>query len=279
MQNVENERIEVELLLRAIYLKYGYDFRGYSKASIKRRVLRTLSMTGLKTISEMQHSLLYDQRFFEKLLLDLSINVTAMFRDPSFYEAVRKKVIPVLKAKPFIRIWHAGCATGEEVYSMAVLLKEEGVYEKARIYATDFNEEVLKKAREGIYPIDRLKEYTHNYKNTGGLSSFADYYTARYEHVLMDKSLKENIIFTDHNLVTDGVFAETDMIVCRNVLIYFCRDLQNRVFRLFRDSLIENGILCLGPKESVRFSNHSDEFEDMVKEEKIYRKNGLEIDQ
>ncbi len=269
---LENEKIELQLLLEAIYLKYGYDFRDYSKASIKRRVLHRLSLSGLKSISEMQHSLLYDKEFFETLLLDLSVNVTEMFRDPTFYRAVRKEVVPVLRDRPFVKVWHAGCATGEEVYSTAILLKEEGLYEKTQIYATDFNEEVIKKAKEGIYPIDRLKEYTHNYKDAGGLESFADYYTARYDNVLMNNALKENIVFADHNLVTDGVFAETDMIVCRNVLIYFSRDLQNHVFKLFRDSLTDNGVLCLGSKESIRFSQYSDEFEDVVRGEKIYMK-------
>ncbi len=275
MLNIENERIEIQSLLQAVYLKYGYDFRDYAKASLKRRILHRLSLSGLKTISEMQHILLYDKEFFEALLLDLSINVTEMFRDPSFYKAVRKEVVPVLRDRSFVKVWHAGCATGEEVYSMAILFKEEGLYEKTRIYATDFNEEVIKKAREGIYPINRLKEYTHNYKDAGGLESFADYYTARYDHVIMDKSLKESIVFADHNLVTDGVFAETDMIVCRNVLIYFSRDLQNRIFKLFRDSLVENGILCLGPKESIRFSEYSDQFENVAMGEKIYRKKCL----
>ena len=272
MSNLESQKIELELLLQAIYLKYGYDFSEYSKASIKRRVLQGLSRSGLKTISDMQHKLLYDRKFFETLLLNLSVNVTEMFRDPSFYKALREKVIPVLKDQSFIKVWHAGCATGEEVYSMAILLKEEGIYEKTRIYATDFNEGVIEKAREGIYHIDMLKKYTHNYRQAGGLESFADYYTARYEHVVLQKSLKKNITFSDHNLTTDSSFGEMDLIVCRNVLIYFNRKLQNRVFHLFRDSLCEGGILCLGSKESTRFSECSDDFEDVVRKEKIYRK-------
>jgi chemotaxis protein methyltransferase CheR len=272
MSDTENEKTEMQLLLEAIYLKYGYDFRDYAKASIRRRILRMLSLSGLKTISEMQHKLLYDKEFFETLLMDLSINVTEMFRDPSFYRALREKVIPELKKFSFIKIWHAGCATGEEVYSMAILLKEEGLYEKARIYATDFNEEIIKKAKEGIYAVDRMKEYTCNYQKAGGLASFADYYTARYDHAIMNTFLKKNIIFADHNLVTDAVFGEMNLILCRNVLIYFNRELQNRVFRLFRDSLCKDGFLCLGAKESVRFSEYSDEFEDVVKKEKIYRK-------
>jgi len=268
-----NENIEIALLLEAIHLKYGYDFRGYSKSSLKRRIKRRLSLSDLKSICEMQHKLLYEKDFFETILLDFSINVTEMFRDPSFYRTIRKVIIPELKRLPFIRIWHAGCSTGEEVYSMAILLKEEGIYKKTRIYATDFNEQVIKKAKEGIYPIDRMKDYTTNYLKGGGRTSFADYYTAKYEFALMDKSLKEHIVFTDHNLVTDGVFGEMDIIFCRNVLIYFNRELQNRVFNLFRNSLRDGGFLCLGSKESVRFSDCSDDFEDIVKEEKIYRLN------
>ncbi len=278
MPNVENENIEIKLLLEAIYLKYGYDFRDYAKTSIKRRILHRLSLSNLKTISDMQHGLLNDKEFFETLLQDLSINVTEMFRDPIFYRAIRKKIIPVIKDRPFVKIWHAGCASGEEVYSMAILLKEEGMYEKVRIYATDFNEEIINKAKKGIYPIDRVKEYTFNYQKAGGTASFADYYTARYDFAVMDSSLKKNIVFSDHNLVTDSVFGEMDVIVCRNVLIYFSRELQNRVFRLFRDSLFPVGFLCLGSKESVRLSECSDEFEDFVKKEKIYMKKGTVCD-
>ena len=268
------EKIEIELLLQAIYLKYGYDFRSYAKASIKRRILSRLSRSGLKSISEMQHSLLYDQRFFETLLLDFSINVTDMFRDPFFYRALRKKVIPVLRDQSFTKVWHAGCATGEEVYSMAILLKEEGLYEKTRIYATDNNQKAVKEAKDGVYPIDNIKQYTSNYQKAGGLASFADYYTAKYDSAIMKGALKKNIVFSDHNLATDAVFGEMDLIVCRNVLIYFSRDLQNRVFKLFRDSLCDGGFLCLGSKESIRFSEYSDDFEDVVTKEKIYRKKG-----
>jgi len=276
MNKTANENIEIELLLQAIYMKYGYDFRGYSKASIKRRIRSRLSRSGLKSISEMQYSLLYDQSFFEKLLLDFSINVSEMFRDPGFFRALREKVIPILKGRPFIKVWHAGCATGEEVYSMAILLKEEGLYEKAQIYATDFSEEAVKHTKEGVYPIDKIKGYTYNYQKAGGLASFADYYTAQYDNAIIKKALKKNIVFSDHNLATDSVFGEMDLIVCRNVLIYFSRELQNRVFKLFRDSLSEDGFLCLGSKESIRLSECSDSFEDVVASEKIYRKKGNE---
>ncbi len=266
------ENIEIQLLLQAIYMRYGYDFRNYAKASIKRRILHTLSQSDLKSISEIQQKILYDEQFFSSLLLNLSINVTEIFRDPSFFRAVREKIIPILRKEPFIKVWHAGCATGEEVYSMAIILKEEGLYERTQVYATDFNQDVLKKAKDGIYPISRMKKYTRNYKKAGGLSSFADYYTARYDNAIMENSLKENIVFADHNLGTDMVFGEMNLIFCRNVLIYFTRDLQNRVIRLFRDSLCDGGLLCLGSKESIRFSEYSSDFEDIALGEKIYKK-------
>lgn len=269
---VENQQIELQLLLQAIYLKYGYDFRSYAKASVKRRILHRMNTDHFPNISSMQHRLLEDVSFFETLLLDLSINVTEMFRDPTFYMALRKEVIPLLRNYPFLKIWHAGCSSGEEVYSMAILLKEEGLYDRAQIYATDMNQVILKKARDGIFSINRLKSYTMNYQRAGGQESFSDYYTAHYDHVVMNKSLKENILFSDHNLATDGVFGEMHLIICRNVLIYFNRDLQDRVFRLFAESLTLGGIMCLGSKESVRLSNISTIFDDISKEEKIYRK-------
>jgi chemotaxis protein methyltransferase CheR len=278
MDQLETQNIELQLLLQAIYLRYGYDFRNYAKASIKRRVLHRLVKERFSSISAMQHKILYDVSFFEKLLLDMSINVTEMFRDPSFYLALRKFVVPELKKYPFLKIWHAGCSTGEEVYSMAILLKEEGLSVNIQIYATDMNELALKQAKNGIFDISRLKQYTANYQKAGGLESFSDYYVADDKHVIMDKSLKKNILFSDHNLATDGVFGEMNLIMCRNVLIYFNRELQNRVFRLFFDSLSTDGFLCIGSKESVRFSEYSDVFEDVVKNEKIYRRLGSATD-
>ncbi len=272
MEDLDTQNVEIQLLLQAIYLKYGYDFRNYAKASIKRRILHRLTTERLTSISEMQHKVLYDESFFGKLLLDFSINVTEMFRDPPFYAAIRQHVVPKLRALPHLKIWHAGCSTGEEVYSMAILLKEEGLYDRTQIYATDMNEVVLKQAKEGIFAINYLKQYTANYQKAGGRESFSDYYSAHYDHVVMDKSLKKRILFSDHNLATDGVFGEMNLIMCRNVLIYFDRDLQNRVFNLFKESLCENGFLCLGSKESVRLSTHSECFEDVIKEEKIYMK-------
>ncbi len=273
----ENEKIEFDLLLQAIYQKYGYDFRNYARASLKRRVRYRLSQSNFKTISEMRHKLLYDSKFFATLLSDLTINVTEMFRDPSFFKALREIVIPELKKQPFIKIWHAGCSSGEEVYSIAILLKEEGLYKTSLIYATDADDVVLDKAKSGVFAIDRMKDYTINYRKAGGLASFADYYTARYDNAIMDNSLKKNIVFSNHNLVTDGVFGEMDMIICRNVFIYFNRDLQDRVFRLFSESLRPGGFLCLGTKETIRFSSFSDDFENVADHEKIYRKKADEL--
>lgn len=272
MTSIDNEKIEIELLLEAIYRKYGYDFRNYAKASIKRRILHRCAMSGLKTISELQHRMLYDVQFFETLLMDFSINVTEMFRDPSFYRALRESVLPKMRALPHLKLWHAGCATGEEVYSMAILLKEEGMFDNTQIYATDINENILKNAKEGIYPLERMKEYTYNYQKAGGNKSFGDYYTARYEYAVMSNSLRKNVVFADHNLVTDASFGEMDLIICRNVLIYFDRKLQDRALGLFSESLAAGGFLCLGSKESLRFSKHSRDFEDAVADEKIYQK-------
>lgn len=270
--SIENQDLEIQLFLQAIYLKYGYDFRGYSKSHIKRRILNRLCLSGLNNISEMQNRVIYDESFFHTILHDFSINVTEMFRDPSFYRSIKEKVIPILKTYPFIKIWHAGCSTGEEVYSMAILLKEEGLLNKSEIYATDFNEIVLKKAEEGIYPIENIKDYTYNYHQSGGTEVFSNYYTVKYNSVIFDESLKKKIIFADHNLVTDGVFGEMNLIICRNVLIYFNKELQNHVIKLFYDSLCNGGILGLGSKESLRFSEYDYKFQAYVEEEKIYRK-------
>lgn len=269
---LENQNIEIQLILEAIYLKYGFDFRNYGKSHVKRRILRRLSLSGMKTLSEMQARILSDHSFFKTVLNDLSINVTEMFRDPSFYIALRKEVIPILKTYPFTKIWHAGCATGEEVYSMAILLKEEGLYERSQIYATDFNEVILRKAREARYPIHAIREYTCNYQKSGGMESFADYYAAKNGSAVIADSIKKNVIFSDHNLVTDGVFGEMHLIMCRNVLIYFNKELQSRVLGLFRDSLCRNGFLCLGSKESPRFSKYKDYFKAAVNRERIYQK-------
>ncbi|MGA1823760.1 MAG: CheR family methyltransferase [bacterium] len=269
---LENENIEIKLLVDAIYHKYSYDFRDYAKASLKRRIKKRLASSGFNTISEMQHELLYDISFFESILLDLSINVTEMFRDPSFYLALREKVLPILKTYPYLKIWHAGCSTGEEAYSIGILLHEEKLLERTQIYATDFNETVLKKAQEGIYSMDKIKTYTMNYQKAGGRNSFSDYYTAKYDRAIINNVLKKNILFADHNLVTDWGFGEMNVIFCRNVLIYFNKKLQNRVIHLFTDSLCCGGFLCLGSKESMQFSQYSDMYDVIDRKEKIYQK-------
>ncbi len=266
------EKIEIDLFLQAVYQKYGYDFRNYSKSSIRRRVLRGLSHCGMKTVSEMTHAVLYDKTVFEDLLTLLTVNVSEMFRDPSFFRALKQNVFPLLADQPYFKIWHAGCSTGEEVYSMAIMLKEAGLLGQAGIYATDSDEAVLDKAKEGVFSLNRMKGFTKNYLEAGGEASFADYYQANYDYALMDKSLKEKIVFANHNLVTDSTFAEVDLIICRNVIIYFDQQLQARVFKLFSESLNQDGFLCLGSKESLRFSAVANDFEDVVKEEKIYKK-------
>jgi len=269
---LENQEIEIRLLIQAIYDKYGYDFRNYSQAHVKRRILNRYQLSGMNSISMMIHEALVNHKFVDQLLMDLSINVTEMFRDPLFYKSIRKHVVPLLKSCPFIKIWHAGCSSGEEVYSMAILLKEEGLYSRTQIYATDFNPLIIKQAKEGIYPIGRMKEFTLNYHRSGGKASFSDFYTANYESAKLLDSLKKNIVFATHNLVTDSVFAEVNMVICRNVLIYFDRKLQDKVIGLFADSLPGGGILCLGSKENLQFSGYYDNFDELVTNDRIYIK-------
>jgi len=267
-----NQEIEFSFLLEIIYQKYGYDFRQYSEAHIRRRILNRLAMSQLKSISEIHFKVLHDKIFAAQLLQDLSITVTEMYRDPLFYKALREKVIPILKTYPFLKIWHAGCSTGEEVYSMAIILKEEGLYDRTTIYATDFNQQALNQAKEGIYSNEIIKEYTTNYQLSGATEPFSNYYSSNYEMVIMDQSLKKNIVWANHNLVTDGVFAEVHMILCRNVMIYFNKFLQNKVHQLFYDSLINGGMLCMGAKENLRFTDFSNEYIELDKKQKIFKK-------
>ena len=266
------ERIEIELLLEGIYRQYGFDFRSYAYASIRRRLWKRVHAEGLSSMSELQALVLHDLPAMERLLLDLSVSVTAMFRDPPFYRAFRKVVVPLLRTYPFVRIWHAGCSTGEEVYSTAIVLEEEGVLDRSRIYATDINEAVLQRARAGIFPLNRMQEYTENYIRAGCTRSFSEYYTAKYDGALFSPSLTRNTVFSQHNLVTDRSFSEFHVVFCRNVLIYFDRELQNRVHTLFYDSLVTFGILALGSKESLRFSQYEDCYEKLDSKEKIFRK-------
>ncbi len=271
-EGAEIESLETHLLLEAIFLKYGYDFRHYARASIKRRIRSRLDKLGLDSVSQLQHDILRDPVAFEGLLLDLSVRVTEMFRDPSFFLALRRKVLPQLADRSHLKVWHAGCATGEEVYSMAILLREAGLLERTRIYATDMSESVVQEASKGVFPLARIREYTASYQQAGGTESFADYYTARYDSAIINASLRARVVFSTHNLVTDGVFGEMDVVVCRNVLIYFDRTLQHRAVQLFADSLREGGLLCIGAQESIRFARSAQLFENFEPGEKICRK-------
>lgn len=266
------EEVEIDLLLDAMLKRYGYDFRGYARASLTRRIHKGLEEAGLARISDLIPEIVHSKEFFTRFVRNLSIPVTEMFRDPDFFKALRREVIPYLKTFPFVKIWSAGVATGEEVYSLAILLKEEGVYERVRIYATDFSDSALEKAKKGIYSAELIKQSTRNYQASGGKNSFGEYYYAEYDSAIFDRSLRENIVFANHNLATDSVFGEMHMILCRNVLIYFDMDLQNRALRLFSESLRMNGFLCLGSKETIDFAEIKDEFIDCCKRQKIYQK-------
>ena len=258
-------------------MKYGYDFSGYSRDMLTRRIESRLSKSRLDNITDMTSRVIPDPDFFSSLIYDISIPVTEMFRDPHVYSQLKKKIFPILKTYPCINIWHAGCATGEEVYSMAIALKEEGLYDRARIYATDINDRALKTAAEGIYPIDRIKKYTQNYQDSSGRFSFSNYYHAMYDSAKIDESLKENITFANHNLVTDGVFAEMNLILSRNVFIYFNKDLQNKVLKLFDMSLCRNGFLCLGCSESLSFTDSEKDFIEIDGNANIYQKKKSKI--
>jgi chemotaxis protein methyltransferase CheR len=266
------ERIEVQLLLEAIYQHYGFDFRGYALGSLKRRLWRRAYGEKLETLSALQDRVLHDPAVMERLLLDLSINVTAMFRDPGFFGAFREKVVPLLRTYPFVRIWNAGCSTGEETYSLAILLKEEGLYDRARIYATDINDRVVEQARAGRFPLEKMREYTGNYLRAGGSEEFSSYYTVEGEHAQFSSELREQVVFAQHNLVSDAPFNTFHVIVCRNVMIYFGKSLQDRVHELFYDSLETLGIVALGHKESIRFTRHEERYEPVDQQEKLYRK-------
>jgi len=271
-EKLDLEALEIKLLTEGIYEHYGFDFRDYSLPSMKRRIWKRIYAEGLSTVSGLQEKVLHDAGTMERLLLDLSINTTAMFRDPTFYLAFRQKVVPTLRTYPFVRIWHAGCSTGEEVYSMAMLLQEEGLYERCRIYATDINETVLQRAKEGIFPLSSMQENTSNYIAAGGTGNFSQYYTARYDHAIFRPSLRENVVFAQHNLVTDASFNQFNVIFCRNVLIYFNSELQDRVQKLFLNSLETFGILGLGKKETIKYTTIADSYEEIDAEERIYRR-------
>jgi len=266
------EALEIELLLEAIYRHHGYDFRGYARTSIRRRITKLMKEERLSTVSGLQERVLHDGAAWDRFLQGISVSVSAMFRDPPFFLAFRRLAIPLLRTYPFIRIWQAGCSLGEEAYSLAILLEEEGLYDRSLIYATDINEATLRQAREAIFPADLMQKYTQNYLLSGGQRSFSEYYTARYEYAVMRPALKRNIVFSQHNLVSDGAFNEFNVILCRNVMIYFNRELQERTHALFHSSLGTFGILGLGSKESLRLLPQESLYEPLETGEKLYRR-------
>ncbi|NOX26484.1 MAG: protein-glutamate O-methyltransferase CheR [Deltaproteobacteria bacterium] len=272
MEEREIKEIETDLLLEAIVRLYGYDFRNYARASLNRRIQQAVDKTNCATISDLTARIVREPEFFQRVVANFSITVTEMFRDPEFYKVLREQVLPYLATYPFIKVWHAGCATGEEAYSLAIMLEEEGLLERATIYATDFNEDALENARAGIYPLEQMKQYGSNYRQAGGRGSLSEHYHAQYESVIMEAKLRQSITFSRHNLTVDQVFGEMHLVLCRNVLIYFDRTLQGRVLRLFDDSLVNSGFLCLGSRESLRFSDTAAHFVEFVAKGKIYRK-------
>jgi chemotaxis protein methyltransferase CheR len=272
MEELLIEDIEIDLLLEAILRRYGYDFREYARASIERRLRQFFQTSGIQSISGLIPRVLREREFSTALIQQFSVAVTEMFRDPPVYMAIREHVVPLLRTYPHVKVWHAGCATGEEVYSMAMVLLEEGLGDKAHLFGTDFNDSALESAKDGIYLADKMKEFTKNYQQSGGKGSFAQYYHAQYDSAVMDASLKKLITVANHNLVTDGVFGEMQLVFCRNVLIYFGKDLQDRALRLLTDSLTRGGFLCLGSKEDLRFSSVEREFDVVDERTRIFRK-------
>jgi len=268
----DNIDIELRMLVEAVYLKYNYDFRDYTGASQKRRVLVALRQMDCATVSELQAKVLHQPEAFSQLLQYLTIPVSEMFRDPEYFAAIRNQVVPHLRTYPSLKIWVAGCSTGEEVYSLAILLHEEGLLERTMIYATDINPVSLDAARRGVFPLDRMRLFTENYQKSGGKRAFSDYYTAAYGGALFERMLVENVTFADHSLATDSVFSETHFVSCRNVMIYFNRRLQNRVLGLFHESLCYRGFLGLGSKESIDFSHYAHRFEPLARRERLFRK-------
>ena len=264
--------IELRLFVEAVYLKYHYDFREYAQASLRRRLLAALNHFGCKTLSQLQDRVLHEAEIFPALLGYLTVQVSDLFRDPAYFRTLRQQVVPLLRTYPSLKIWVAGCSTGEEVYSLAILLREEQLLSRTLIYATDINPRALEQAEAGVYSIDRIAGFTANHRASGARSSLSDYYTAGYGSALFDRSLREHITFSDHSLATDSVFAEVQLVSCRNVLIYFNRELQNRAIGLFHDSLCRKGFLGLGSRESLRFTTHGQNFEEFAREDRIFRR-------
>lgn len=266
------EDIEIRLLLEALYHRYHYDFRNYAMASIKRRLRQARADFGLASISALQESVLHDASMLPRLLGYLTVQVSEMFRDPGYFRAIREKVVPHLRTYPSLKVWIAGCSSGEELYSFVILFREEGLEERTIFYATDINQDALAEAEAGVYALDRVKLFTENHRKSGGKSSLSDYYHTGYGRCVLDKSLRRHVVFSDHSLVTDQVFGEMHLVSCRNVMIYFDRLLQDRAIGLFRDALPHNGFLGIGAKETLRFSAHAGAFRDFVREEKIYQR-------
>jgi chemotaxis protein methyltransferase CheR len=268
-----HEELELDLLLEAIYRHYHYDFRGYSRGSLHRRLHRALHRHELESLSQLQHRLLRDPAIFAELMGFLTIQVSEMFRDPAYFRALREQVIPHLKTYPSLKVWIAGCANGEEFYSLAILFREEGLEDRTIFYCTDISPAALKKAEAGIYDLDRIQQFTENHRLAGGKTSLSTYYTAAYGAAVFDKSLRRRAVFAEHNLASDQVFAEAQLVSSRNVLIYFDRNLQDRALGLFGESLVRGGFLGLGSKETLRFSSTSEGFDDFDEVQKIYRRN------
>lgn len=264
--------IELQLLVEAIYLRYHYDFRAYAKASLKRRMATAMARFDCATLSQLQDRVLHDPAVLAPLLEYLTVQVSDMFRDPSYFRSLRENVLPLLRTYPSLKVWVAGCSSGEEVYSLAILLREEGLLARTILYATDINAQALQRAEAGVYELDRVAGFTENHRRSGARSSLSDYYTAAYGNAVFDKSLRRNIVFSDHSLATDSVFAEVQLVSCRNVLIYFDRELQDRALGLFGEALCRKGFLGLGAKESVRFSAHAGAFDELVRDDRIYQK-------
>ena len=267
--------IELRLLLEAVYQRYHYDFRGYAMASVKRRLAQAREHFGCRSYSQLQERVLHDPAVLPELLGFLTVQVSELFRDPAYFRVIREKVVPHLRTYPSLKVWVAGCSAGEEVYSLAILFREEGLEDRTMFYGTDINPAALDKAAAGVLDLDRIPLYTENHRQSGGRSSLSDYYTAAYGAAVFDKSLRKRTVFSDHSLVSDAVFAEVQLVSCRNVLIYFDRELQDRAVGLFKDSLARKGFLGIGAKESLRFSRHADAFAEFDRAERIYQKRGV----
>jgi chemotaxis protein methyltransferase CheR len=268
----ETEGLEVDLLLEAVARHYGYDFRDYARSSLTRRVRKMLGILAVPSVSALQDRLLIDEEAMNVFVELVGVHTTAMFRDPDFYRALRTEVVPLLRTYPFIRIWHAGCATGEEVYSLAILLQEEGIYDRCRLYATDLSDLVLEKAKRGIFPLGAMRDYTQGYQAAGGINDFSAYYIADQKNAILRHTLRKNIIFAQHNLACDGPFNEFHLVLCRNVGIYFNETLRRRMHDLIYRSLVPFGVLGLGKKESLRYTDYAEQYQELPSEVRLYRK-------